>query len=275
LTISASQALNDLDWVVSSPSLADDPLAVPPVPLDRSAVDADHLADFLASRQEHRVGRYFEHLLSYWFRHVRQVEMIEEGVHIRDEQNRTLGEMDFLFRDEDGVLNHCEATVKFFLHYPNDQGSHFPGPAARDNFERKATRLFDKQLPMSKIHAPDVEIRSAFTRGRVFERLGVPGPETLPERLSPARLGGAWVRETELELLDGFGDVGFSIVPKPLWFSPVLDGPVLTREEFDKDLGRHFDGPAYPVMVSLRDADLSEVNRCFVVPEAWPQTSSK
>lgn len=274
MTTSGAQGLNDLEWVLSSPSLVIDPLAAPAISLDRSMVDLDHLEAFLAERDEHRVGRYFEHLLLYWFVHVRKVELVGAGVQIKDEQNRTLGEMDFLFRDDDGRLNHCEAAVKFFLHYPNDDGSHFPGPAARDNFERKSTQLFTKQLLMSEVHAPDVEVRLAFMRGRVFERVGVPGPEVLPHRMAPDRLGGLWVRESDLGLLDPLGDVGFHIVQKPHWFAPSIDGEVLTRGQFDDQLSSHFDGPAYPVMVSIRGSDSSELHRCFVLPTAWPQTSS-
>ena len=274
MTTTGAQAIGDLEWVLTSPSLVADPLAIGEVGFNRSAVDVDHLVDFLAERQEYRVGRYFEHLLLYWLVHVRKVDLVGAGVQIRDEQNRTLGEMDFLFRDEDGVLNHCEAAVKFFLHYPNENGSHFPGPAARDNFERKSTQLFDKQLPMSQVHAPDVQIRSAFVRGRIFERVGASGPESLPTRMSARRLRGAWVRESDLEALSIFGDVGFHIVQKPYWFSPTVDGHILGASEFAQQLVHHFDGPAYPVMVSVRQPDLIEVERCFVVPNEWPQTSS-
>ena len=274
MTTSGSQGLDDLEWVLTSPSLVDDPLAAGPLTLDRSSIDVDHLENFLLERHEHRVGRYFEDLLLYWLVHVRQVELVGAGVQIRDAQNRTLGEMDFLFRDEAGVMNHCEAAVKFFLHYPNADGSHFPGPAARDNFERKSTQLFEKQLVMSEQHAPDVEARLAFVRGRVFERVGSPGPTSLPARMSPTRLGGVWVREAELDALDRFGDVGFHIVQKPHWFAPTIDAAILTASELSQQLVHHFDGPAYPVMVSIRRPDLSEAERCFVVPDAWPQTSS-
>ncbi len=274
MTTSGIQSLDDLGWVLTSPSLVEDPLAAGPIEFDRSTVDVDHLQRFLHQRQEHRVGRYFEHLLLYWLVHVRKVELLGAGVQITDEQNRTIGEMDFLFRDEAGIVNHCEAAVKFFLHHPNESGSHFPGPAARDNFERKSTQLFEKQLVMSEEHAPEVQGRLAFVRGRVFERIGWPGPASLPARMSPTRLGGAWVRESELETLETFGDVGFHIVQKPHWFAPAIDGDVLTASEFSQQLVHHFDGPAYPVMVSIRRPDLSEAERCFVVPDAWPQTNS-
>lgn len=265
-----SQALLDLEWVLTSPSLVDDPLAQGPIDFDSRSVDVDHLHAFLAEGSEHRVGRYFERLLHYWLAHVRNVDLVEVGMQIIDDQRRTLGEIDFLYRDEDDALVHCEAAVKFFLHYPRDTGSHFPGPAARDNFERKATQLFDKQLYLSKAHVPDVQKRVGFVRGRVFQRIGAPGPVELPVRMDAACLGGAWVRESDITDLDTLGDVGFHFVQKPHWFAPLHDAEIVNRTDFHAQLGTHFDGPAYPVMLSLRGADGAEVERCFVVPDAWP-----
>lgn len=237
---------------------------------DPNAVDVDHLDAFMAERGEHRVGRYFEHLMHYWLAHVRKVEVVEVGMQIIDDQRRTLGEIDFLYRDEAGELTHCEVAVKFFLHYPNDEGSHFPGPAARDNFERKANQLFDVQLELSQEHVPDVAKRVGIVKGRVFEQLGTSTPEVLPDRMNPAHLGGTWVSESNVADLDTFGDVGFHFVQKPHWFAPLHDANIVTRAEFMAELSDHFDGPAYPVMVSLRASDGSEVQRCFVVPDAWP-----
>jgi hypothetical protein len=273
----SSQAVADLEWVLTSPSLVDDPAAIGPVEFEASSIDIDHLEAFLVERHEFRVGRYFESLLHYWLLHVRQVELVGAGIQIKDENNRTLGEIDFLFRDEDGRLNHCEAAVKFFLHHPNDEGSHFPGPAARDNFERKSTQLFEKQLMMSEVHFPDVDVRVAFVRGRVFQRVGAAAPESLPNRMAADRLRGAWLRESELDLLETFGDVRANIVSKPHWFAPIIDGNILSKSELATELVHHFEGPAYPMMISLRDQSGAEVERCFVVPNAWPavQTPSE
>jgi len=265
-----SQALLDLEWVLTSPSLVDDPRAQGSIAFDANAVDVDHLEAFLADRSEHRVGRYFEQLVHYWLAYVRGVTIVDVGMQIIDDQRRTLGEMDFLFRDENDALTHCEVAVKFFLHYPNDLGSHFPGPAARDNFERKANQLFDVQLELSQEHAPDVTQRIGIIRGRVFERLGHDAPDDLPARMAASCLRGAWVRESDLGALDEFGDVGFHVVSKPHWFAPLIEPDILDRSEFALSIVEHFEGPAYPVMVSARSADGVEVERCFIVPDAWP-----
>ena len=264
------QALLDLEWVLTSPSLVDHPLAVGPIEFAPESVDLSQLDAFLAERAEYRVGRYFEALVHFWLLHVRQVEILGAGIQIIDDQRRTLGELDFVFRDEDGAVNHWEVAVKFFLHYPNDVSSHFPGPASRDNFERKSTQLFDKQLWMSAEHRPDVSVRAGFVRGRVFTRLGACGPVDLPDRLAPDRLGGLWLRESELHLLDGIGDFTASFVSKPHWFAPVVGAEAVGKGDLASVVAKHFDGPAYPVMLSLRDDHDHEIDRCFIVPDAWP-----
>ena len=243
--------------------------------IDIDRVDAGHLVDFLNRGREHRVGRYFEQLVQYWLVHVRGVELVGSGIQVIDAQNRTIGEMDYLYRDERGRLVHCEATVKFFLHDQTNEGSHFPGPAARDNFERKVTKLFDKQLPLSLEHAPDVRLRVAFTRGCVFYQLGTRLPEMLPDRMAAGHLRGIWVRYSQRHDLDRFEDGGFSIVEKPHWFAPVVDPTIVEDSDFHDTIDAHFDGPGYPVMVSVRNRAGSEIERCFVVPDSWPQMSSK
>ena len=266
----SSQALLDLEWVLTSPSLVSDALAAGTVDFEPATVDVDHLEAFLADRSEHRVGRYFEHLIHYWLAHVRKVDVAEVGMQIIDEKRRTIGEIDFLFRDEHGQLTHCEAAVKFFLHHPNDESSHFPGPAARDNFEKKSTRLFDTQLHLSSEHVPDVTTRLGFVRGRIFQQLGRDLPEVLPPRMASDCLGGVWVRESNIDTLDSLGDFGFHFVPKPHWFAPVATAQILTKTEFVESISSHFSGPAYPMMVSLRDSAGAEAHRCFVVPDVWP-----
>lgn len=264
-----SQALLDLEWVLTSPSLMSDPRAVGPVEFSPNFADVEHLEGFVADRHEHRVGRYFEHLLHYWLVHVRGVELVEAGRQLIDDQRRTVGELDFLFRDESGKLCHLEASVKFFLHHPNADGSHFPGPAARDNFERKATKLFDSQLELGRKHFPEIQELHGFVRGFVFYQMSGTRPSELPARMDDGHRRGRWVRAGDVDQIEQLGD-GFHVVAKPTWLAPVANPECLSFGTFVDQLDSHFEGPAYPVMVSVRDAQHVEVERCFVVPDVWP-----
>ena len=161
-----SRQLRDLTWAINSQSLlTESPLAR----LDPSEVDPEHLRRFLEDDPSRRVGRYFERLVLYWLTHVRKVEVIASSLQIRD-GNRTIGEIDLLFRDEQGRVTHWEIAVKFYLYLSSGTfiGSHYIGPNAGDTFERKMERLFDHQLPRSITHFPEVEVRQALVKGRMF-----------------------------------------------------------------------------------------------------------
>ena len=269
------QALLDLEWVLTSPSLVDDPKAIGVVDFAPDSVDLDHLNAFVAERPQHRVGKYFETLLEYWLAHVRDVDLIDVGRQLRDGQGRTVGELDFLFRDEQNRYCHCEASVKFFLHHPRSGTSHYPGPAARDNFERKATKLFERQLPLSIDHVPEVEDRLGFVRGYIFYELGSDGPQGRPPRLAEDHLRGAWVRATNASDLERFEGAQFHIVSKPHWLAPIADAEGRPFAAFADQLTSHFAGPAYPMMVSVVGAEAQEVARCCVVSEEWPDDANR
>lgn len=273
----ADQYVRDLLWVVNSPAFVEGDDVAADRALSSNEVDASHLESFLngPGEGEHRVGRYFERLLGYWFRHVRNVEMVASGMQIKDGK-RTVGEIDFLYRDEGDQLVHCEASVKFFLHLAGHTPSEFPGPNATDNYERKTAKLFDKQLRVSEEHVPDVDRREGFVKGIMFYRGNAADslllPTELPERL-PARHGrGQWMRESELEVLGSLGDVVFAIADKPHWLAPAVDASCLDRSTFAEEMAAHFASRRYPVMVSVRESGdrERELKRMFVVADDWP-----
>ncbi len=275
--LTPEQALNDLEWILTSPSLVIDPKAIGRIEFDASTVNDNdetlaRLSVFCKRQSEHKVGRYFENLIGFWLEHVRRVEMVGQGIQLHD-GNRTLGEMDFLFRDETGSLTHLETTVKFFLHFPNAERSHFPGPNATDNFELKTAKLFGSQLAIGVQHYPDIEHGQALMRGMIFYHPSIPAPAELPARMSPEHAKGVWIRESELDFLCQW-EFG-SIVSKPFWLSPFL-GPNAPMAELRVALTNHFSESGYPVMLSLKDGTMedkfknqSEL-RMFVVPDSWP-----
>lgn len=269
-----AQVLRDLHWAISSPSLVFDAAAIDSQTIDVARVDGHELLSFMSERPGHRVGRYFENLVAFWLQHVRRVEMIGHGVQLRDGK-RTVGEIDFLFLDENGHLNHWEAAVKFFLHFPNSDGSHFPGPNATDNFELKTTKLFESQLEVSRQFYPEVKIRRGFVRGTIFYHLLATDPGSLPERLSPNHTRGAWLRHSEIAELDRFGDALGFICPKPFWLAAPTDTEPSSIPKLQTHLQTHFGQHGYPVMICLtpdstRSTCGGELTRAFVVPDTWP-----
>lgn len=273
------QCVRDLIWAINSPSLIVDGPVVDPV--DPRQVDAQHLAAYLDDFSGHRVGRYFERLVLYWLQHLRGVEIVAQSLQIRDGK-RTIGEIDLLFRDEQGRLTHWEIAVKFYLHvtHAHALGSHYIGPNIRDTFERKMERLFTEQLPRSKRDFPDVEVRQAFVKGRMFYPPHEAVLDATPKYLSPEHLRSVWIRAAEVAALDDGGDVAYRILKKPDWLSKQLarrgDSDLLSSRELTEHLREHFATRDRCVLVSQlaarpdADAMFVETQRMFVVPDHWP-----
>ncbi len=265
-----AQQVLDLCWVVNSPSLIDGSAVATCAPLDPAHVDPEHLAAFLGDEPPpRRVGRYFEQLLHYWLAQVRGVDVVANGLQLRDGKI-TVGEIDFLYRDDEGALTHCETSVKFFLCAPGHEPSAFPGPNARDNFERKVAKLFDKQLRASEGRVEGIDRREGLIKGMIFYRSdGVVAAR--PDRLADGHLRGTWCRAHEIAQLGAFGE-RYAVVEKPFWLAPVATAPVLSIAGLERRLAVHFAGPAHPLMLSVRSATdpTTECQRVIVVDTAWP-----
>ena len=171
----ATISVRDLMWVANSPSLlavSGDMtptgthnelfgVAIDQPSLNQSAINADHLQDFLAKNPHNTVGRYFESLVYYWIKYIRGLEILVCNEQIK-RAGRTIGEIDLIFRDEQDRFVHWETAVKFFLHFPQPHSfsSDYVGPNARDNLDRKIHHLFGHQLKQS----PDGPIKTISTR---------------------------------------------------------------------------------------------------------------
>ena len=276
------QPLDDLLWAVNSPPL----LSASPLVdhVDVGEIDLDHFAKFLREQSDHRVGRYFERLILYWLTHIRKVQIVHHSKQILDAK-RTIGEIDFIFRDETDRLTHWETAIKFYLYdlLAQSFSSQFIGPNAADNFEKKTAKMFDKQLPLSQKHFPEVEVRQAFVKGRVFYHPDQPKPTTLPKYLSPTHLTGRWIRAAELEYLNQADPKSiFQIQQKPNWLTAqrptaqrltASEPQSLSSTELVDQLNSHFHQLGHPVLVS-EHSKLDEPKWIFVVPDSWPNENS-
>ncbi len=115
--------------------------------LDRDSYDLLH---WLAQARTRRLGLYYERLWQYAVRHAPGIELIAANLPIRRE-GHTLGELDMLLRDGDGV-HHLELAIKLYLG-PQDGNGHDParwlGPGCHDRLDRKLTHLSQHQLPIA------------------------------------------------------------------------------------------------------------------------------
>jgi len=279
-----SQYQRDLKWAVMSPSLIchsqnNSELAGFE---HTDSIDERELAAFLTPYAKYRVGEYFEGLVLYWLEKICQLKIVAQQQQIRD-GNQTIGEIDFLFEDEAGELNHWETAVKFYLHFPEDNstGSHFVGPNASDWFEKKIKRLTGHQLPFGKKHFPEITRSTAYVKGMIFYHPHLTPPSQLPAHLSAKHLKGTWIRFSELSWLnDQNENCVFRVMHKPYWLSPEVSSSgnkdLKSFEELQSELDKHFRKKEWPLLISVLKCQQTlceEIDRVFVVAESWPQIS--
>ena len=275
--------VHDLVWAVNSPSLMDltSHVSVPRQPLKVSDVDCEHLNTYLNEHREQRVGRYFERLIVYWIGFIRRCEIVAHSQQLRD-GNRTIGEIDMLFRDEQGRLNHWELACKFYLQV--DVGdvpvTDYVGPNANDTLRKKATRLVEHQLPLGGRYFPAIDVREAFVKGRIFYHWQTGRKEPLSAELAADHLEGGWTWAREAPELLRTRDLRYRILQKPHWlaeeFADPSDDDLLNTEQARQLLQNHFRKRQSPILISgFGDGTSSvpESQRWFIVPNGWPQLS--
>jgi hypothetical protein len=125
-------------------------------------------------------------------------------------------------------------------------------------------------------HFPEVEVRRAFVKGRIFYRDRDAPAGNLPERLSPQHLRGNWFHASDIELMP-HDAAGFRLLTKPFWLSAEMsdlaDTSILGRTNLIESLGKHFEQQDRPVLVSqlVNNGEyMTESRRFFVVSNAWP-----
>ncbi len=297
--LSWKRALDDLRWTISSPSLlCDSDCAVrgassgietlsAVIPADvKELISAlpnagERLTEFLNRNPVIPVGRYFERLFEFYLRNILQLNVIDVGKQIQTD-GRTIGELDFVFEDLDGVLCHAETAVKFYLHLNREHrtGSQFIGPNPVDNFENKTERLFSHQIPLSWTHYPDVQRRIVHVKGIIFYRPDGGPSRSLPECMSPQHTRGTWIRSSEVEaFVSQLSDQSrIQIREKPFWLSktslPISDAnSLLSLTETVSMLTKHFAASDRPRMLSLLETTAEryeESQRIMVVDDHWP-----
>lgn len=173
--------------------------------LDQSPED---LLAWLANLRSPRLGLRFEHYLHYWLRWIApHSDALCHGLTLNEPGpgGRTLGQLDFLWRDQNGLTQHWEAAVKFYLYWPNmpawhdanGEAAQWLGPNANDCFEAKLTHLRQRQLPIAASETARQALQqgnwslpahsAAFVKGYLFYPLAA---DNVSESTATWRLGG-------------------------------------------------------------------------------------
>ena len=206
-------------------SLVDSPLLVSDLP---QAAQFDRRCLIVSDQPvelnfDQKLGHLYEDALSSLLVSSPDVELVEQNLQIRTDIHTTVGELDFLIRKSDGTLVHLELATKFYLAVNTENGFAFPGPDARDNYDKKIERLISHQLTLTdkyRAHLPPAYKEEAIVvkqliYGCLFDHINQT-EQSSPQFCNPACRRGIWLRHGEMA--DHFStDDEFHLIPKHLW----------------------------------------------------------
>lgn len=293
-------SVRDLAWVLLSPPLLSQPPWRQRHPLSASdwAHRPERLADWLrrqdlqpaalehwlAQSSNRRLGLYYERLWQFALGEAPDVELLAANLPIRI-AGQTLGELDLLLRDGEGV-HHLELAIKLYLGPRHGEGgdpSQWLGPGSHDRLDLKLEHLSQHQLPLSSSpeSRPALDLLDAQPASAALWLGGYffypwPGSCTAPRGANPAHLRGHWLRHNELtDFLDQADGDCWQPLPRQAWLAPAAAdaGERWTAERFRQ--WRETLEPDSPARLLVRlEADSSgrwtEAERAFLVSDRWP-----
>lgn len=285
------QLLNDLDWVVRSAVMLD--RSPPEIKADLCSriIDANKEGEYekwllslrtdpvdllkYFDRDEQLIlGKYFEHLLFFFFTFYPRYEIIESGKQLFV-GGETISEIDFIVRDHLHRENiHFEVAVKYYLCYRNSsKHDMWIGPNGLDTLSKKMHKL-SKQLDFSESHnklIDDVEIdhRMGIIKGYLFQHLeGDNWPHFINEDLET----GKWMYHIEMNTyLDP--DYDYLILPKSCWLSFYIDpeNRKMSKKEAVIECEKQLSLIRKGIMlVSLEKDSKNVIEKFMILPSHWP-----
>lgn len=285
-----------LAWLLDSPDLLDpfsphwEGKIATLGPLDQEVqnwlikldAEPEALHAHLQSHTHTRLGHYAEKLLTFYF--IYQGKLLFSNLQIRTEKKHTIGEFDFLLRQEDHIV-HWEFASKFYLLECANRAAdvdNFVGPNLADSLGAKIHKILNQQLLLSKHPSVQNFVSQPITQAKALIKGWLFYPKFMSFRgdllgLSPHHCKGFWCSFSELEITE---DVYYIVLSKLNWLAPLKTSlqRCLNGEEIQKKMEAYFATDTRPVLIALmvkNGEHAVEVDRGFIVPEDWKAAARK
>lgn len=240
----------------------------------------------LAAARGNRLGRYYEQLWQYALDQAPGIRLLAANLVIR-ERGHTLGELDLLLDDDEG-LQHIELAVKFYLgpaRADSGDAAAWLGPGRLDRLDLKLEHLRQHQLCLSELPAARAQLQ-ALSRKPVQASPWLGGylfypwrtPCNPPRGAAAQHLRGRWVRRHDWPAWQAAHPGGWQPLPRMAWLAPAE----CTADECWDETRlsawlAELPADAAPRMLArLQPADggrWQEQARVFLVDDHWPQAA--
>lgn len=292
-------AVRDLAWALLSPPLLEQNAWPQRHPLKASdwsrhparladwllSLDADSqaLQHWLSQSPVRRLGLYYERLWQFALHAAPGIEVLAANLPIR-QQGHTLGELDMLLRDEEGV-HHLELAIKLYLGQQQGSGSDLAdwlGPGSHDRLDLKLAHLGQHQLPLSA--RTEAQLRLA--------ELAIPAPQAAlwlggylfypwqqpyaaPLTGNPEHLRGRWLHRADWARFSAQNNGHWQPLARHAWLAParIEEGQLWSREQFSQWLAALPGEANAQLLVRLIEGpqqSWQEAERVFLVNDHWP-----
>ena len=218
-----------------------------------------------------KLGHLYEDALEWVLEMSAQVDLLQRGAQVfqplASGGRHTIGEFDFILRIN-GELVHLELATKFYLEVRDEHVVFWPGPDARDHWQKKRERMVMHQLRLSQREEARQFLLSAFgvnkiktfhlLYGCLFHHL-----DFAPVKVDGIAAAAHWGKWLEVKDWDrALGDKRVWVLPKHLW-------PCVPDDRLLKCLAKSCKGE---IIQKSRDRCVmftDGVERYFLVSQLW------